>query len=252
MRRIQREPAVANVATAQIRTAILTGELAPGTRVRQEALATRLAVSRSPVRQALAVLEREGLIQRDPRYGSIVAPLDAAFIRDLYEFRGAIERYVAATLAERPGSVSGQCRQIVTAGQKAVSSGDQSRLIELDLQFHTMLYDAVGNSVLSDIMRGQWAHIRRVMAATLRIAGYPPQVWKEHSAILDAIEFNDPERARTLAGAHIDAGARLTFSLTRVAVDLEPVAKSRARLRSRPPRPVVVRPRRARSHRSSP
>ena len=193
--------------TKQIRAAILTGNLPPGHRLRQEELAVRLAVSRAPIRQALSVLEREGLVQIDRWRGTVVAPLDATLIRDVYEFRGAVESYVAAELAARTDFVAAQSRGVVVAGRKAASAGDLRRLIELDLRFHTGLYDAAGTRVLSDVMRGQWAHIRRIMAATLTITGYPRQVWDEHAAILDAIESHDAGRAGALAAAHTKAAS---------------------------------------------
>lgn len=208
MRRIKRESAVADRATKELRSAILRGDLRPGSRLRQEELAGRLGVSRVPVRQALVALEREGLVLADRWQGTIVAPLNAALIRDLYQFRGGIERFVAETLAARADFDPRQSRELVVAGRAAASAGDLARLIELDLRFHAGLYDAVGNRVLSDVMRGQLAHIRRVMGATLTIAGYPRHVWDEHAAILDAIESHDAERAGTLALAHTTAASK--------------------------------------------
>lgn len=222
MRRILRDRPIAESATAAIRTAILTGELRPGTRIRQEELADRLAVSRAPIRQALAVLKREGLLQTNRGRGTVVAPLDATLIRDLYELRGVVERFVAATLAERPDFAATQNRAIVKAGFEAVSSGNLRRLTELDLQFHTALYDAVGNQVLSEVMRAQWIHFRRVMTATLAISGYPQQVWEEHAAILHAIEAHDPDRAGALAAEHTHAAS---VRLTKIFESLELTVK---------------------------
>lgn len=209
MRRIKRESAVTDRATQQIRAAILRGDLSPGRRLRQEELAARLGVSRVPIRQALVVLEREGLVETDRWRGTIVAPLDATLIRDLYQFRGAVERYVAVTLAGRTDFDSAPSRDVVVAGRAAASAENLSLLIELDSRFHTGLYDAVGNRVLSEVMRGQWAHVRRVMAATLTIAGYPRQVWDEHAAILDAVESHDADRAGRLSVAHTDAASAI-------------------------------------------
>jgi DNA-binding GntR family transcriptional regulator len=215
MRRIKRTPDMADQATEQIRSAILSGDLPPGARIRQEDLAARLAVSRAPIRQALLVLEREGLVQSDRWRGTIVAPLDATLIRDLYEFRGGIERYVASTLAQQPALELSHSRETVVSGYDAAATGELPRLIHLDLRFHTELYEAVGNRVLTEVMRQHWMHIRRLMAATLAIAGYPKQVWDEHSAILDAIEAHDADRAGMLAAAHTKAAsARLLENLS--------------------------------------
>ena len=97
-------------------------------------------------------------------------------------------------------------------------------MIELDLRFHTGLYEAVGNDVLTEVMRAQWAHIRRLMAVTLTATGYHEQVWEEHAEILSAIDRHDPERAGALSAAHTDSACanlieRLSH-LTRAALPL--------------------------------
>jgi DNA-binding GntR family transcriptional regulator len=211
MRRLRRASDLADRAAERIRAAILSGDLCPGSRIRQEDLAARLAVSRAPVREALVVLEREGLVQTDRWRGTIVAPLDTELIRDLYEFREGVERHVAERLAERTDMSWDAVEQIVDAGRKATASDDLSvpAAIDLDLRFHTSLYDAVGNRILSDVMRGQWVNMRRVMAATFTVAGYPRQIWDEHAAILEAIIAHDGPRAGRLAAAHTRAASLL-------------------------------------------
>jgi DNA-binding GntR family transcriptional regulator len=223
MRRLKREPAE-NMATAELRNAILSGSLPPGARLRQEDMAARLGVSRMPIRQALSVLEREGLVRYDAWRGTIVAPLEPEAIRDMYAFRGTVERYVASTLAARPSVEVSALREVVALGRDATSTGDLQRLIDLDLRFHTRLYEAVGNRVLVDVMRGQWAHIRRVMALTLTFKGYRQRVWDEHEAILDAIDAQNAERAGALAGAHMTAATDLVMKSLESRPQ-EPVAK---------------------------
>ena len=206
MRRIRREPAE-NLATKELRNAILSGALEPGIRLRQEDLAARLGVSRMPVRQALSVLEREGLVRTDPWRGTIVAPLDRDAIRDSYAFRGIVERYVAETLAGQRSFDTSALRALIVAGRDAASNGDLVRLIDLDLRFHSLLYEAMGNKVLSDVMKGQWAHIRRVMAVTLTVSEYRQRIWDEHAEIVESIDAHDATRAGAAAQAHTDAAS---------------------------------------------
>jgi DNA-binding GntR family transcriptional regulator len=219
MRRLTRE-AAEDSATAELRTAILTGSLSPGTRLRQEELAAQFGVSRMPVRQALLSLEREGLVRTDRWHQTIVAPLEVDMIRDMYEFRAVIERYVAETLANRADFDSSPIRDVIAAGRHNVVKGDVERAIELDLQFHTMLYDSVGNQVLSSFMRQQWAHIRRVMAVTLTLPKLRARVWDEHAAVLDAIEAHDPARAAAEAAAHMGAASATLLSQLQPATDV--------------------------------
>lgn len=217
MRQVARVP-VSDVVTARIRRAILEGVLTPGSRVRQEELAHRLGVSRAPIREALAFLEREGLVKTERWRGTIVAPLDAGFIAEIYDFRSAIDAYVASVLAARGDFDPTPFRTLVSEGRTATNAGNLRQLIDVDSRFHTGLYKAVGNRLLVDVMQAQWSHIRRAMAATLSIGGYPKRVWNEHEAILEAIARGQVKRASHLAHAHT-ANARMILvnNLTRSA-----------------------------------
>lgn len=213
MRQVLRK-AFSDVVTTELRMAILDGTLAPGSRIRQEELASRLGVSRAPIREALVVLEREGLIQTERWRGAVVSALDAGFLANVYDLRTAIDAHVASTLAARPDFDASALVSIVTDGRGAVDANDLLRLIDLDSRFHMSLYEADGNPVLVDVMRAQWSHLRRAMAFTLSIRGYARQVWDEHAAIVDAIVRQQVNRARRLAEAHTaNAGARLITDL---------------------------------------
>lgn len=214
IRRIRREPAMTEAVVTELRQAILSGALPPASRLTQEHLAEQLAVSRAPIRQALLLLEREGLVHNDRWRGAMVAPLDRTMIRDVYQFRGEIERFVAAHLAARRDFDPAPIRMTMAAGVEAAATGDVAKLIDLDVRFHTTLYNAVGNQVLSEVMRGQWTHIRRVMGAILSMTGYAPQVWIEHAHILDAIVAGDADLAGSLAHRHTaDASIALINTL---------------------------------------
>ncbi len=190
---------------AEIRTAILDGTLSPGSRVKQEELAARLGVSREPVRQALLLLQREGLVHAEPNRSAIVAPVDPQLITDVYEFREAVEGLIAARLAARRDFDPAPLREIVARGRAAVREGNVAHLIDLDMAFHSGLYEAAGNRVVIDVMKAQWSHIRRVMAMVLRSATYRQHVWDEHAAILEAIAAGRVGQARTRAVGHIRA-----------------------------------------------
>lgn len=207
---------MAETVADQLRLSIISGDLPPGARMRQEELAERLAVSRGPVRQALIILEREGLVRTDRWRGAIVAPLDVPLIKDLYEFRGAVERFVVEALAKRETFNPAPLRALVESGRAAAAAGDLARLVDLDLRFHVRLYEDLGNRVLTDVMSSHWTHTRRVMAATLRLSGYSQTAWDEHGAIVDAIEAHDAQLAGERAAAHMAAAsARMVDIFTR-------------------------------------
>ena len=209
MRRLKREPA-ADLVISELRRAILTGILAPGDRIKSEELAETLGVSRMPVRQALTLLEREGLVKADRWRGTMVTQLDAVLLKNIYDLREIIESAVAAALAKKPFD-SKPVRELIVSGREVAAGADIMQMIDLDLRFHTMMYDAFGNRVLSDVMVGLWDHVRRVIHAAVVIAGYRNEIWDEHEAIIDAIDARDPERAADLSRAHIASSSRIAM-----------------------------------------
>jgi DNA-binding GntR family transcriptional regulator len=209
MRRLKRVPA-AELAISELRKAILTGALPPGRRLKPEALAEEMGVSRMPVRQALSLLEREGLVKTDRWRGTIVTPLDSKLILSIYELRAILERAVAAGVAERPFD-SQSIRSVIALGREAASTENVGGMLDLDVRFHTELYDQFGNAVLSEVMTGLWGHVRRAIRAAVFTAGYRTRIWDEHEGIIDAIDARDPEKAATLASQHIANASRVAL-----------------------------------------
>jgi DNA-binding GntR family transcriptional regulator len=220
MKAIKRKPIVADVAS-QIRAAILEGGLVPGSKIAQDALAAELGVSRLPIRQALLVLQREGLVTLDHGRGAVVAPFDIKFISDLFDFRAAVDSYVAGVLAARSDLDLAPLRQIVREGREAARQGESRR--DLVVRFHTDQYDATGNQVVLRIMEPLLDHVQRVVrfvqaslvtkkqgsrasSSVAALSGLRSQMetWDEHEEILDAIERHDVGRARALARAHVE------------------------------------------------
>src|SRR5215470_15155131 len=160
MKAINRQPVAQDVAS-QIRAAILDGGLLPGSKIAQDELAALLGVSRLPVRQALLVLQREGLVALDHGRGAVVAPLDIKFISDLFDVRAAVEGYVAGVLAARATFDLSRLRQIVQAGREAANRGESRR--DLVKEFHSVLYESLGNSVLVNLMNPLLDHVQRVV-----------------------------------------------------------------------------------------
>ena len=116
----------------ELRALILAGELEPAARLRADALAKRMGTSRTPVREALLVLEREGLVENLPNRGAVVCSFDADDLLDLYEVRGVLEPLSAARAAERitPEGVeqlTAICRDAEEAARRAPRSRSRSR-----------------------------------------------------------------------------------------------------------------------------
>ena len=215
MSRLHLQPDLAERVHDAMLDAICTGRLAPGERVTQEGLAALYGVSRQPVLQAVMLLKRQGFIVEAGRKGVMVAPLDPDQVRHLYEVRAALDGAAARAAAGRVDEkLAARGLALLEAGQAAMASGDTSRLIAADVDFHLFIYEASGNPLFGQTAAPHWRHLRRIMGAVLRDRASYEAVWREHSAILHAIVARDGVQAEALARAHAaDAAARLAASL---------------------------------------
>jgi DNA-binding GntR family transcriptional regulator len=202
--------------------AICRRQLAPGARIAQEDLAERLAVSRQPISHALQRLKQQGLVRDAGRRGLVVAPIEAEYVRALYEVRAALDAVAAGRAARRvgearrgrddaKGDLLAQARAMLERGRAAVATGDKVALADADLAFHGVVNELAGNPVITEIARQQWSHIRRAIDVVLEDPGVHARVWDEHAAILCAIEAGDAGCAGSLAREHATAAGQQTW-----------------------------------------
>ena len=201
VRVIHHQPLRAPVAD-EIRRQIITGGLAPGSRLVEEQLAVELGVSRNPIREALQSLAREGFVHLEPRRGARVGAIDDRQASDVFAVRGALEALVAElAAARRTAAQLARLRLIVADGWRAVEGGDVGVLPGLNADFHAVLVDAADNRVLTEMVAGlihqiQWIYTRRVRDRA-------EWSWSEHEAIVETVAAGDAARARQLSVEHI-------------------------------------------------
>lgn len=194
--------------------AICEGSLAPGQRITQEDIAQQLAVSRQPVLQALRLLKKDGFVQDAPGRGLLVTPLDSAWMRRVYEVRGALDALAARLAAGRRVKLD---PRLIEHGRKAARGRDMRAMIDADTAFHQAIYAAAGNPLIEQSAQLHWQHLRRVMGAVLQQARQRESVWDEHEAIVKAIADGDGDRAARLIEEHSrNASANLAERLDHV------------------------------------
>jgi DNA-binding GntR family transcriptional regulator len=181
--------------------AISSGALAPGSRLLQEDIAARLAVSRQPVLQALRLLRNDGLVLEAPGRGVLVAPLDALTIERVYQVRGALDALAARMAAGQGARID---PALFDAGRAAVRGGDVTAMIDADLAFHNAVYAASGNPLVEQTARLHWCHLRRAMGASLQNSARRERVWDEHEAIARAIADGRVDAAELLIRQHAE------------------------------------------------
>lgn len=141
----------------KLRTMILDGTFAPGERLREAALAERLHVSRTPVREALGVLENEGLVLTEPTRGCRVREFSLKDIIDAIEVRGVLESLAARAVAARPlpAQVRTQLMECLARGDALLDrgqlgEGDEKRYADMNADFHDVIVGAAGNPALAN------------------------------------------------------------------------------------------------------
>jgi DNA-binding GntR family transcriptional regulator len=214
---------------AQLQARVLDGDLLPGTRLRQEALAEEFGVSRTPIREALRKLQASGLVELRPNRGALVRGLTPREIRDAYAVRAELEGLAAevATLRiqqtqiERLHRAQTQFHESLRRMSVGARNG-RRRLSERDIEawgtandeFHQVIQEAAGNEVLITTLkhlhrsfpRGLSRLVLRENTSLLAVNV------AEHKAVLEAIERGDATAARALMQEHvIRAGTLVTL-----------------------------------------
>jgi DNA-binding GntR family transcriptional regulator len=199
LHKIETTPDLVDQVYRNLLDAISEGTLAPGTRITQEDIAEQLAVSRQPVLQALRLLKQDGFVMDAPGRGVLVAPLDAAWLANVYQVRSALDT-LAARLACAGSYVLDS--DLIARGRKAARGKNISTMIEADMAFHSSIYTAANNPLIAQSAQLHWRHIRRAMGAVLQSAKLRDAVWDEHEAIAQAIAAKDTRKAEALMRGH--------------------------------------------------
>ena len=181
----------------------MSGRLAPGARIKQELVARDLGVSRTPVREALHLLESDGLVQLIPRRGAVVQPLTHDDARDLCEMRLWLEPDAAAIGAER--ATLQERRDVRRLAERTAARGSEAFPVNRD--FHRALCQASRNRILLRTLDGIWSQhaALRLFAWQTEQADAYARMSEEHAEIADAFADGDAPRVRRLVHDHIRA-----------------------------------------------
>ncbi len=194
-----------------LRGQIIAGELRPGAPLRQELLADRFATSRMPIREALRILEAEGLVVLIPHKGATVAPLDPVELEEVYEMRVAAE--ALALRRAIPELSNAQIDRAARIQDRAETSG----LIEfgaLNKAFHMALYAPCGRPRLLAHIAGLGDVADRYLRFTAGSLDYLDRSHREHREMLDACRRRDEAMAVDVLTRHItEAGQTLLHFL---------------------------------------
>ena len=193
------------VVCESLREAIRSGTLKPGERLMEIQLAEQLGVSRTPVREAIRKLELEGYVIMMPRRGTYVANMSMSDISDIFEIRSALESLSNGLAAKRitPDELE-HLQNLLVMLKPYVEQMDMEKIVELDIEFHDLLYHASRNKRLVGIISNLRDQLTRFRTLSMSYPGRLEATMEEHKSIVDAIAAGDSEAARQAAEKHME------------------------------------------------
>ncbi|MFR8170080.1 MAG: GntR family transcriptional regulator [Marvinbryantia sp.] len=186
-----------------IKNNIIRLELAPGSRVSEKNLADEMGLSRTPVREALIELARGGIVEIYPQRGSMVALIDYSLVEEARFMRSVMENAVVRLVCEmaKPEDIL-KLGENLKLQEFYLDSTDAGRLMELDDDFHKLLFDIAQKSQSYLLMQNLTLHFDRVRNMALS-AVKELKIVQDHQAIVEAIRQHDAERAGELMEIHL-------------------------------------------------
>lgn len=195
---------------------ILSGQLKRGETLTETSLSQRLGVSRTPLRGALARLGDEGLVEITPNRGAVVVGIGDEELRDIYKIRIRLEGLASSEAAIRiSDDDKARLREILELSEFYIARRDAEKLKELDSEFHSIIYRASGNRLLSKTLTELHRNIQFYRKRSLSAGDRLEKSVMEHKEILAAIECGDSEAADRLTSAHIEAALNNLLEVTK-------------------------------------
>ncbi|HEY2690279.1 MAG TPA: GntR family transcriptional regulator [Streptosporangiaceae bacterium] len=202
---------LADAVADRIRAAIWSGQYQPGDRLVERRLAHEFGISHIPLREALARLTEEGLVERLPRRGARVASLTPRMLEEVSSLRVVLEQFVIRRLKDRfTPEAYVELQGVVDRMVKAAEDHDLVRVHEIDQEFHQRLWELTDHTLLVELaaqMRSRTSHFYRAAAASLG----PDEVRRHadsHQQLLDVIASGDRRAAERAMQHHVEQAAK--------------------------------------------
>lgn len=196
---------IGDEAYERLRHAIIAGRFRPGERVLELNLAKQMGISRTPIREAVRMLEQDGLVEVTPHRGTVIRKLTEEEAFNIYEVRAVLEG-LAAKLAVERGSRDDidKLRELFEAAKRAWKRRQKSAVIECNNRFHDTLAQMSGNRVLAKALGDLRASVNLLRIMSWSVAPkQPARTISEHGKIVRAIAAGNATRAQRYAMEHI-------------------------------------------------
>ena len=188
-----------------LRKAILKGELQPGERLMEIALAGRLGVSRTPIREAIRMLELEGLVTMVPRKGAEVARISKQDLRDVLEVRRSLDSLAVSLACERiTDEEKEDLKNAEDEFERAIETSDATTIAEADVKFHDVILKASKNGRLMQMVNNLAERVYRYRLEYIKDGRNHARLIEEHRKIMKYIDDGDKLNACSMIEMHID------------------------------------------------
>ena len=199
-----------------LREAILKGDLRPGERLMELQLAAKLGVSRTPIREAIRMLEQEGLAVTIPRKGAEVARMTEKNMEDVLQIREALDELAVQVACDK---MTDQQLENLTLAMKnfenAIQAGDLKKTAAYDVEFHDIIYESTDNPKLVTLLNNLREQIYRYRVEYLKEKENYPMLIKEHETIVAALKEKNKERVSDAMRCHIRNQAETVKNIIR-------------------------------------
>jgi DNA-binding GntR family transcriptional regulator len=200
----------------RLRDDIGAGLLRPGEQLVEARLATDLGVSKTPVREALIRLQRDGLVKIEPYRGASVLEPSPADVREILELRELLECHIARELAStRPADVLASLEATITRGRAALDRGDEAEIADSLTEFSDVFTAACANGRLTGVLKELRSVLLLIGSRSLHADGRGARSLDEHARILATLKKGDAEAAAAATAEHIASVERDTLDETR-------------------------------------
>ena len=210
---IQNHRPLREIVYEELKMQILTGKIVPGTRMMEVELADDMGVSRTPIREAIRQLEKEGLVTIEPRRGAYASQISVKDMVDILEVRQNLEGLAAFFAAQRmTKDVQEELHRVSKNYDQAVADGDMAAMIKSDTRFHRIIVEASNNHVLLQMIEQLQELVLRFRYLYYSDFKRADDMPSEHEAIYEAIVAGDADAAREAADIHIQRLKELVIS----------------------------------------
>lgn len=199
----------------EIRRRIIDNVYSPGHQALEQALAEELGVSRTPMREALIRLHKEGLVEVIPRHGMRVLPISPSDMAEIYVVLTALECAAAEVVAARRPTEA-ELKPMIQATrdmERALKADQLDAWASADERFHQALVALTGNRMLSETVANFWDRAHRARMVTLRLRPKPVNSTREHMALVDRLRAGDAAGAVEVNRSHRGRASRELLAL---------------------------------------